>query len=306
MKSQRPYLPILGGLLLAAACILAPTASPAPGDTPDAIPDGPEKSPSSTVEPTATSTPNPEPPDGFFPIAVIDPYRPDNAILLGGVVDGAWIDGSSAAERMSGGETYHLYSPTGPIGTAVGTKPTREIICDQYYLEWSPAPAPGDVVGLVGSWNALPRIPEEIPAGDESHRAVVRDWWTAQGHPDAEILVTRAVRVDLDGDGVQEALIAATRMSEATGHDVAAGDYSVVLLHKESVPQTLLLAGEYHPEPKSLAFPVTYSLFSAVDLNGDGRMEVIVSVRRWEGNGSLAFAFDGNAVVQVFDNLCAL
>jgi hypothetical protein len=306
VKSQRSYLPILGGLLLAAACILAPTASPEPGETPDAMPDGPEKAPSPTVEPTATSTPNPEPPAGFFPIAVIDPSRPDNAVLLGGVLDGAWIDGGSAAERMSGDETYHLYSPSGPIGTAVGTKPTREIICDQYYLEWSPAPAPGDVVGLVGSWNAMPRIPEEIPAGDESHRAVVRDWWTAQGHPDAEILVTRAVRVDLDGDGVQEVLIAATRMSEATGHDVAAGDYSVVLLHKESAPQTILLAGEYHPEPRPLAFPVTYSLFSAVDLNGDSRMEVIVSIRRWEGNGNMMFAFDGNAVVQVFDNLCAL
>jgi hypothetical protein len=180
------------------------------------------------------------------------------------------------------------------------------MICAQYRLEWAPAPAPGDVIGLGGTWNAFPRIPEEMSASDETYRAVVRDWWASQGYADADVRLTRVLRVDLDGDGTLEELVAATRMSEATGHDVATGDYSVILLHKETAPQTLLLAGEYYPSARSLAFPKTYSLSSVIDLNGDGRMESIISVRRWEGGGNLVHAFDGAAVYQIFDTVCSL
>jgi hypothetical protein len=305
MRKQYPV-SIIAGLLAVFACILAPTASPAPGENPANTPDATAEPPGATPEPSATATAAPTIPAGFFPIAAGDPSRPNNATLLGGTENGTWVDAAAAAARLSGGETYYLFSPTGSIGTATGTNPTREIICDRYYFEWTPAPAPGEVIGLGGSWNALPRVPEQLSTDDEAYRNVVRDWWTAQGYAGADIRLTRVLRVDLDGDGTLEELIAATRMSEATGHDVAAGDYSVVLLHKQTAPQTLLLAGEYYPDPRSLAFPKTYSLSSAADLNGDGKMEVVLSVRRWEGGGHLVYAFDGAAAVRVFDSLCAL
>jgi hypothetical protein len=270
-------------------------------DTPAAT----QEPPAATPEP-ATASPTPTLPAGFFPIVAGDPNNPNVAILLGGTESGVWIDAATAALKLSGGETYNLYSPTGLIGTAVGTKPTRGIICPQYSLQWTPPPSGGQVIGIGGGWNALPRIPEELSTGDDAYRAVVSDWWAAQGYSGADVRLTRVLRLDLNGDGTAEELISATRLSEETGHDVAAGDYSVVLLRKQTAPQTVQLVGEYYPAARNLAYPKTYSLSAVLDLNGDGRMEVILDARRWEGGGKLIYAFDGTAVYPIFNTVCSL
>jgi len=297
---------ILIGILLVTACVLTPVTTPTYGVTPMDTPVATAEISTPTPEPPATETPSPTLPVGFFPIIAGDAVNPDAAILLGGTEGGAWIDAETAASRLNGGEVYNLYSPAGPVGTTIGSKPARGRICPQYSLQWNPAPTAENVIGLGGNWNALPRLPEDLSTGDESYRAVAADWWAAQGWPGADVRLTRILRVDMDGNGTPEVLIAATRMSEVTGHDVAAGDYSAVFLHKETAPQTLRLVGDYYPAAKALAFPITYSLTSVLDLNGDGKMEVVVGVRRWEGGGTLIYAFDGTAVLEVFDTVCAL
>jgi hypothetical protein len=315
MKPTRP-LPMFAALFLAAACILHPAAVPSPEPGRTDTPPIPQNTPAASREPatstptptlpsTPTSLPTPAVPAGFFPIVAGNAYNLRTATLLGGTENGNWIDASAAAARMSGGEVYSLYSPEGLIGAASGTKPERDEICRTYILQWEPAPANAPVIGTGGDWNALPRAAEDLGTGGETHRSVVRDWWAAQGHPDAEIFLTRVLRADLDGDGTSEELIGATRMSEPTGHNVEAGDYSVVLLYRAAGPLILRLAGEYYPAAKEFAFPETFSPSAVMDLNGDGRMEVIVDASRWEGGGTLVFAFDGSGASKIFDGVCS-
>jgi hypothetical protein len=42
-----------------------------------------------------------------------------------------------------------------------------------------------------------------------------------------------------------------------------------------------------------------------LDLNGDGRMEMIVHLSLFEGEGFLVFSFDGSTVDQVFEVSCS-
>lgn len=306
-------MPVFLGYLITAACILNPILTPTQSGISTATPSRVKSEsitvalPTWTPETTFTPTPNPTIPAGLFPIAVGRSYDPGAAILLGGTENGVWIEAADAAARLSGGETYALYAAAGPAGTAAGSKPTKDMLCDQYTLEWNPAPSATSLIGLGGGWNALPRIPEDPPISSfPSYIAAVGDWLAAQGIPVPDPLLAAVKRVDLDGDGTMEAVISASRLSEETGHDVAAGDFSVVLLYRESVPETILLAGDVFPAAESLVFPKAYSLLSILDLNGDGRMEVIVHVSLWEGEGIRVFSFDGSTMDQVFNTSCSL
>jgi hypothetical protein len=294
---------VLFFIVLAAttACILAPAA------TPVNTPAGTDAAPGATSEPTVTLTPAPTIPAGFFPIAVGGGYNPGSATLLGGTEDGVWVQAADAAARLSGGETYSLYSLTGPQGTAVGAMPALGIPCPQYVFKWSPAPSATSLIGVGGGWNALPRTPEEPEISSfPAYTTAAGAWLAAQGIPVPEpMTLTNVMRVDLDGDGNMEAIISASRLSEETGHDVAAGDYSFVLLYRESAAESILLAGDVYPAARSLVFPTAYSLLSILDLNGDGRMEVIVHVSLWEGEGTRVFSLDGSAAVQVLATQCS-
>jgi hypothetical protein len=294
-------------LLFISACILNPVVTAIPTGE---LADTPTSREETVVDgtPYPTETPAPAIPAGFFPIAVGDAYNPEMATLIGGTENGVWIDAAAAAARLSGGETYFLYSPAGLVGTAVGTRPAMEEICGQFNLQWDPPPSATSLIGLGGDWNALPRTPEDPAISSfPTYVTVAGDWLASNGltAPDP-LRLTSVKRVDLDGDGTWEAIISASRLSENTLHDVSAGDFSMVLLLREAIPDTIQLAGDFYPEAKSLAFPQAYEFLSILDLSGDGRMEIIVRVSRWEGGGTLVFDFDGTTVNRIFDAVCSL
>jgi hypothetical protein len=302
---RKTFLPFLGGLLLASACILSPTAATEePADTPAAT----DTIPAPTAEPTPAPTNTPTLPVGLFPIAVSTDYNPGSAVLLGGAENGAWVSAADAAVRLSGGETYMLYSLDGPQGTTIGSQPAPDMICPQYYMQWNPAPSVPSLIGVGGGWNALPRMPKASDISDYPvYAAAVGAWLASQGMPVPDPLeLANVTRADLDGDGSLETVISASRFIEPTGHDVGAGDFSTVLLYRESDAETIQLAGDVYPAARSLVFPRTYSLLAIADLNGDGRMEVIVHVDLWEGEGFRVLSYDGSAAYPVFDTSCSL
>jgi hypothetical protein len=304
---QKKAVSLLLFLLTAGFACKLGTPGAAPRETPAETAGASAPVPTVTAEPAAAGTAT-DIPGGFFPIAVGSSYQPGAAVLLGGAEDGAWLDAENAAARMSGGEAYTLYSSGGPVGTVAGSKPVRDKICPQYLFDWSPAPSAVSLVGMGGPWNALPRIPQP-PAVSEYpiYTSAAGDWLAGRGMPVPNPLrLTNVVRADLDGDGTMEAIISASRFLDGNGHDVAAGDFSFVLLYRESAAETILLAGDVYPASESLVFPSAYSLLSILDLNGDGRMEVIVHVGLWEGEGTLVFSADGDSVQAVLDTKCSV
>ena len=134
------------------------------------------------------------------------------------------------------------------------------------------------------------------------------DWLVSQGVTGPDVSITRVVRVDIEGDGVDEVFINASRFLEETGHNTEMGDYSILLMRKvvgEVVVTVPVVADVYISPTAELSFPFTYLLVNFLDLNGDGFLEVIVDVSRWEGSGVMVYQVDGVNVTQALMSVCA-
>ncbi|MEO8356148.1 MAG: hypothetical protein ABI621_09550, partial [Chloroflexota bacterium] len=110
----------------------------------------------------------------------------------------------------------------------------------------------------------------------------------------------------MEGDGVDEILISASRFAEETGHDVTAGDYSVVVLRKVSgdAVVSIPIAANYYPDSQPSSFPDRHLMTAVLDLNGDGRMEIVLSITGWEQLGAYGYEIDGTSVREIFHVRC--
>jgi hypothetical protein len=236
--------------------------------------------------------------------------------VMGGVSGGKWVESEDMARLMKGGERYVLYSMTRRIGVRTGTQPASEgepCSSTMYVKNLAPNETGKDLIAVGGNWNALPRVPKVENPRSPLYRAVVADLLRRNGIRRPQVKIVKVLRVDLDGDGVEEVLINATRAkrwdSGSIAHDWNAGDYSVVLLRKvvRGKVQTIVLDGEYHPKLRkqdSDGPPNEYALTAVLDLNGDGRMEVIVQGGYYEGDWKTVYDIKGSKVDNIFGCGC--
>jgi FG-GAP repeat len=100
----------------------------------------------------------------------------------------------------------------------------------------------------------------------------------------------------LDGDGEEEVLISATnyfRKDESVPIRSPAASYSMVLLRRvvAGKVETQLIVGEFYPKayPKAAQeegrfnAPNAYEVIATLDLDGDGKMEIVVGSNYYEG-----------------------
>lgn len=100
--------------------------------------------------------------------------------------------------------------------------------------------------------------------------------------------VENILRVDLDGDGEEEVLISATnyfQKEQGVPMRSPAGSYSMVLLRRivAGKVETQLVEGEFYPKATGYNAPNAYKVIAVLDLDGDGKMEVIVASNYYEG-----------------------
>ena len=118
--------------------------------------------------------------------------------------------------------------------------------------------------------------------------------------------LTQAIRVDLDGDGTDEALIAGTRRRTSDPGGVEPGDYSFVFLRKLSGGKvsTVALLADIHPDPRPENISYRFDVMAVLDLNGDGVMEIVVQSKYYEGTAATVFTVEGLTVKQVLIDGC--
>jgi hypothetical protein len=117
--------------------------------------------------------------------------------------------------------------------------------------------------------------------------------------------------VDLEGDAVDEVILVATNISDSMGdlHMAGAGKYSVVLMRKVIGAQVYtvpLVADIYYNTPPSMNYPIIYGVDHIYDLNGDGKLEIILSGRWWEGGGLFVHEMHGLHAARVLDLRCGI
>jgi hypothetical protein len=227
----------------------------------------------------------------------------ENGYLLGAIADGKAIKADEVAKSIADETTYRVYGLTQAVGEAKAGKPKNEdASCkEQLSVSLSPKPEKG-VIAIGGSWNALPRKVQSLDTTQKVYVDAARDFLQTKGIDRPEVKIDNIIRVDLDGDGEEEVLISATNYFSNDNRlpmRSPAGSYSMVLLRRvvAGKVETQLVEGEFHPKAyvkkeDSFDAPNAYEVIAVLDLDGDGKMEIVVGSRYYEGEATTIYRCD--------------
>ena len=237
----------------------------------------------------------------------------DTGYLFGGSADGKWIKAEKAAKSMKGRTAFRVFGLTQEVGKATAGKPKpdkAEACADMLKVSLPSTPNDG-VIALSAPWNALPRKPQIADPTQQVYVDAVREFLESRRMSDPKVKITRILRVDLDGDGEEEVLINATNYFTEDGDvpmDTAApGSYSIVLLRRvvAGKVQTEFVAGQLFPKDESIT-PSVYEIPAVLDLNGDGKLEVIVHSHYYEGAETTIYDCSGGKCKAALSVECGL
>lgn len=315
MKTFRSLFLFLTVLL--SACASMPAAEP--NDEP-----GPTTAPAMPIFTDRPNTPAVVNPNTPIPTPFFEsPYSRDSIspiyfgtfhdfVLLGAISSGQWIQPEYVYGLLYEDEVYDFYFDHEFIGT--GTAHVRQPVnfgppgyCNYLSAEQSVMGGEPPSFALPQGQSAALRPIEDIAVDTPLYTDAVAEWLTLQAIPTPTVNITRILRVDIEGDGVDEVLISASHYLEETGHMVVEGDYSLVLMRKVvggEVYTTPIVQDIYYGNTPVLEFPRTYSLADVFDLNGDGMLEVIIAGNWWESSGYYVHEIHGINSAQVLKLEC--
>ena len=152
------------------------------------------------------------------------------------------------------------------------------------------------VIAIAAPWNALPRKPKVIDTTQKAYIEAVREFLRTKEIDQPKVKIDNILRVDLDSDGEEEVLISATNYfskDESVPMRSPAASYSMVLLRRAVAGKVemQLIAGEFYPKayPKAAQeegrfdAPNAYKVIATLDMDGDGKMEVVIHSHYYEG-----------------------
>jgi hypothetical protein len=259
-------------------------------------------------------------PKGVFPVLLVYAGSPERGAVMGGSIDGRWVDAATMVPRVKGGERYTSPNLNVSATTHRGGKliPIQEGPC-QDYREVPLTPSlefiEGDEeqkIALLTSWNPRPRRPTVLSPANLTYQKVVADFLRTKGIQKPQVRITRLVRVDLEGDGQDEVILSATRhgfgdLSQITPN-ATAGDYSILLVRKivAGKLQTFALEAEVYPTSKEFNAPNIKTYRDVLDLNGDGRLEIVFSSDYYEGSYTGVYDWQRTKFVEVIGTGCGV
>ena len=235
--------------------------------------------------------------------------------LFGAASDGKWLKAEESTKAVQADTTYQIYSLTARVGDAKGSAPksVNEPCPDTMEVSLSDKPKDG-VMGLAASWNALPRTPRIADTTQQVYVDAVRDFLKTKRIEHPKVKIDNIVRVDLDGDGEDEVLVSATNYfskDDRVPMRSPAGSYSVVLLRRvvAGKVETKLIEGEFHPKAyvrreDSFDAPNAYKVIAVLDLDGDGKMEIVVASNYYEGQALTIYRYDPKKIEAVLSVGC--
>ncbi len=251
--------------------------------------------------------------------------------LFGAWINGKWVDGVSAQKMVRGGENYVIFNELKSLGLFKGGKASSfGGECANTYLVklQTPVYKPGGLlarrmgppryiavsgVPSLQSKKLMPRSAQTLDSAPIYHNFVVQ-WLKTRGVKQPQVAISKIWRTDLDGDGKPEVIINAMRHNYITGSprdlssDAHSGDYSLLLVQrmKGKKRETIAIESQIYPQAKAMTSPTLQELTNVLDLNGDGKMEIIVHGRYYEGDWMSVYEWQGTSFKRVLTTGCGV
>ncbi len=222
-----------------------------------------------------------------------------NCLLGASTAKGTWLNADDAFKQTPENLIYQVTGLLSIAGKSKGSKVTMLSECGGHELKlatkyrYQP-----QMMAIAAPWPLHPRKVVKLSPNNKTYQQLTRKVLARLGVKHPHVRVKQIFRMDLEGDGQQEVLVSATNQpKEKMGFNtrVANANYSVVYLRhivKGKVVETIL-DSQLFPEPMRAA-PHIYQIAGVYDLNGDDKMEILISSNYYEGSSVHAYALVAN------------
>ena len=236
--------------------------------------------------------------------AIVPIVELKNRGLLGGVQNGKWIAPTKVAPGMNGDTEFVLVGWNGVEegGVSLAKKGEVEDVCQDFTrMQFELEQDHGVAIGTTAKWNPVPRSPKAIDANNATYKTVVTNFLRKKGIAKPVVAIKEAFRVDLEGDGVEEVVLSATYYKKGLSSDAAVGDYSFVIVRTAvgKVVTDHLLKGDFVLKRVDFDAPTENHISAIADLNGDGKMEIVLNGFYYEGDFASAFEMKNGKPVAI-------
>jgi hypothetical protein len=222
-----------------------------------------------------------------------EPLVTSNFGALGWWGGNTWVQvGDSTSLPISGNESYQV-AHLGIQATITGGP--QVTVCEPLNnpgVELSNSESLGGFpdptgVAISAPWPLIPNL-VEISDDDATYSALASELLAERGLSVPNPVIKQALTVDLEGDGINEVLVVTEDISDP-GLLAEEGDYSLVFLSKAvgGSVQSLVIAESVVTDlaEGETPFVLSFAIGSVADLNGDGKMEMVISSNYYEGSG---------------------
>ena len=242
-----------------------------------------------------------------FPIIDVE-----HGYLIGAIRSGKWLEPTDSTNAVKHGAKLAVYGVTGKIGTVETVKvdAENEPCPDSPIVKLNPRSVKNGGVAFSASWNPLPRKIQSVDAKQPQHVDLVREFLRKRGLRDPVAHITQIVRVDLDGDGHDEFVISAThyKNGDEIPDESSANTYSFVAVERiiDGKPKIELVDGEFYPQAKGDAAPNKFEIAALLDLNGDGKIDIVLRSAYYEGDEICVYEYRSSGAKKVLSVGCGL
>lgn len=232
--------------------------------------------------------------------------------VIGGYARGQWLDSENTGRLLTGPTVYRVFTLDKEMQQVMGAPaaPEADVCPDVVMQTLTPAPdLEQHGIGVLAPWNPSPRKPQALDAQGPTYQRTVLELLRDEGIASPMAVITQLLRIDLEGDGRDEELLAATRYLHADELlAVEPGDYSFVALRRSVRGdwETQILNGEFYPQQTEDATPYIHHIAGVLDLTGDGVLEVLVNSSYYEGGGMTVWQLQQDTLVEVLAMECGV
>lgn len=230
--------------------------------------------------------------------------------IIGGHSKNGWLNSEATGKALKTGALYRLFGLSGEAGKIAAGKaiPNPDVCPDVWMHELTPE-TDKPLIGVSATWDPAPRKAKQTDTTQPVYIKAAADFLATQGIAKPVVKITQILRIDLEGDGEDEVLLSATHYPNKEGGMVtsaSAGNYSFVLLRRVvgGKVQTGLVEGEFYPTSKEFNAPNRYEVAGLLDLDGDGRLEIVVHSEYYEGAAMSVWQLGKSGLKRVLEIGC--
>lgn len=225
-----------------------------------------------------------------------------NGVYMGGLYHGKWMQQDEffrQADVSLEGFPYDIFIDGSNTGRSTGSLPTSwmsglTLEGDQYDQEYCIVDLLDEDgqnidydIAIKADWNLFPR-PYKIQNPDQTYYLdLIKNYLMEYGLENPETTIKQMIKVDLEGDGTDEVLIAADNTKDDQFIEVKKGDNAILLFRKMVDGEVINQPVEQDIRVEEEEYPTIFRYLSRVetiaDLDGDNTLEVIVKSWYYEG-----------------------